>query len=198
MRFLTILVILCTIQYHTQAQKLTKEEEKQLKAELKELSKNPEKFKKAKQENDYLNQKYTQQRKDVDFKQNEIVVLAKQKEDKILKEHAIETEISFNKNESENKKNYANSNRTENIVYRVQIGNYRNPEIQNFLEKNPDSNNFVVEDAVGGKRYILGEFTTQEEARSLSSLFIAKGGQSFVIAYRNGKRLNNLKELKNK
>ncbi len=208
MRFFSLLTtILCTtllcITTQIHAQNLSKEELKRLKADISALAKNPEKYKKMKDDNDKYNQQIMQQRKKLEEAKNIEIAVNKTKEDKVLEEHAKDMSLTTYKNNTTDSsgKIYANTkdgNRTENVVYRVQIGNYRNPEIQNFLDKNPDSNNFLVEDGGAGKRYILGDFPTQEEARSLSNLFRNTGGQSFVVAYRNGKRLNNLKELKKK
>lgn len=202
MRIFNPIFLLCFFAYQASAQqKLTKEEIKQLKAEIATLSKNPAKYKQIRKENETLNQNIPKIKKLIDEKTTSQAYLMQDNDQKMLKLHDLETQTSFYTNNKEkNGKNYASSkgqvSRTENIIYRVQIGNYTNPEIQNFLEKNPESNNFVVENAGIGKRYILGEFVTQEEARNFSNLLIKRGGQSFVIAYRNGKRLNNLKELK--
>lgn len=90
--------------------------------------------------------------------------------------------------------NATSQNRSNrDCVFRVQIGAYKNKDLTQYMEKNP---NFTVEQGEDGlKKYILGYFTSYWEAKNFSKYLTKAGGQSYVVGFYKDKRVPDLKDM---
>ncbi|TAE74943.1 MAG: hypothetical protein EAZ85_03645 [Bacteroidetes bacterium] len=177
------------------AQKLSKEEEKALKNEIRDLMKNPEKYQKMKAQDDDVTIKIREDVKKILLEQTKL------KEAQQTLNASIEVEKSllakFPKKES--KKLTTTNNITNEkvipppVIFRVQIGAYQNQYLAKLLT---NQSNFLVEDKDAQmKRYVLGRFTKYEEAQAFAQFLNQRGAISFVVAYFTEKRMENIKEL---
>jgi hypothetical protein len=78
----------------------------------------------------------------------------------------------------------------DNVVFRIQIAVYRQHPIDDWLGKN----SFVQIDQTekDQKKYLLGNFRAYQEAKKLSNWLNKAGASTYVVGYKNNRRLNSI------
>jgi hypothetical protein len=117
----------------------------------------------------------------VDNLKNEIAI-------KNQKIEELSKEIEALKNSSVQK-----SEKTKGVVFKVQIGTFKNKDLSKYFENNKNFSGEVDED--GTKKYTLGEFTDYWEADRFKKYLREMGVKdAWIVAYKDKKRLN-MKEV---
>ncbi|TAG06353.1 MAG: hypothetical protein EAZ44_02555 [Cytophagia bacterium] len=172
---------------------LSKEEEKALRNEIRDLIKNPEKYKAMKDAETSEIARIREIGKELFSEEKKLKELKKDLEARVI------TEKQVNEKSKKQQKNLTASNVEKEliapppVIFRVQIGAYQNQYLANTLT---NQSNFFVEnrDAIM-KRYVIGGFKRYEEAQAFTQFINKRGAISFVVAYFTEKRLENIKEL---
>jgi predicted RNase H-like nuclease (RuvC/YqgF family) len=191
MKRFVVLVVLLFIGFSlsTFAQKLSREEERALKNELRDLAKNPEKYRNLKQQDTELTNQIRLKQDRLTAQNNQMAEVKKQVEDREYKINALKVEMgTLGKRLTAGTDSIA-----QTVVFKVQLGAYRNPKLSRYLRQN---HHFTVEDSEEGiKRYVVGKFNSYWEAKKLSEHFSHRGAQAYVVGYINGVRVPNLKQM---
>jgi len=167
------------------AQKLSKEEAKKLQAELKILAKNPEKFKEQKKQFEELG--VNENMRNAKFINLNAQFKTQETDTKALDDQIIEQKTLLGK------QSVILQTPKIRAVYRVQIGAYNSIEVAQMLQ---NQLNFEIETLpTGMKRYLVGKFTSFQEANNLVQKLRNTGAQAYTVGYLDGTRLNNLKEM---
>lgn len=191
MKKLIILLLANLISCFAFAQKLTKEEERALKNELKKLS--VEQWKSQKDEEKLLSEQVKNKNQQFKLKDNELNDLNTQVQLKETRMEQLNSELSTLSRKLMSGNDVVTS---EGAFFRVQIGAYQNKKIAKFLKK---YNNFEIEEGENGmKRYLVGSFKSYWEAKNLSEKLTDRGAQAFVVGYLDGARVPNLKQMPEK
>ena len=81
-----------------------------------------------------------------------------------------------------------NTMAAKGIVYKVQIGAFKNKDLSKYFENNKNFSGEV--DADGTKKYTLGAFPTYWEADNFKKYLREMGvNDAWVVAYKDGKRI---------
>jgi len=81
-----------------------------------------------------------------------------------------------------------NTMAAKGIVYKVQIGAFKNKDLSKYFENNKNFSGEV--DADGTKKYTLGAFPTYWEADNFKKYLREMGvSDAWVVAYKDGKRI---------
>jgi hypothetical protein len=187
---LTALLVTC-LSTLTFAQKMTKEEKALVKEWKKKLSElEPLEYKRLVEENAAakadaasVSDKTGGLQKELSDKNTELDQMRAQVED--LKKKASEEMVSNVSQTSAGAKKAS----TGGVVYKVQIGSFRNRDLTKYFENN---NNFSGEvDADGAKKYTLGYFGDYWEADNFKKYLREMGVKdAWIVAYKNGQRVN--------
>jgi SMC interacting uncharacterized protein involved in chromosome segregation len=171
------------------AQKLPKEEIRALKNELRGLEKNPEKYRQLKQQALELDNQIKDKQASQASQSVQMNELQKQLDQRELQINSLKADMG-----KLGKKLASSQDVTaKEVVFRVQVGAYRNARIAKILRQN---SNFTVEtDAEGVKKYLVGKFNSYWEAKKLSDNLSNKGAQAYVVGYIDGQRIPNLKQM---
>jgi hypothetical protein len=77
---------------------------------------------------------------------------------------------------------------TKGVIFKVQIGSYRNKDLAKYFDKNPNFSGDVDSDGI--KRYTLGSFTDYWEADNFKKYLREMGvAEAWTVPYRDGKRV---------
>ena len=77
----------------------------------------------------------------------------------------------------------------EGIIYKVQIGNFKNKDLSKYFENNPNFSGEVDED--GTKKYTLGNFSDYWEADRFKKYMREMGVKdAWIVSYKDGKRVS--------
>lgn len=165
------------------AQDLSKEEKKTLKKELRDLTKDPIKYK-------YLKESLV--KKDIIVKEqsSEIEALTTEKDVLVKSLGVTRDSIGYFENQIAEARLQAMPGgfvKNDGLKYRVQIGLYKEFDIRSFLN---DLKVTSFEETEGLFRYTIGNFTTEEEAETFK-LAVRKMGikDAFVSHYSDGIRI---------
>ena len=181
MKFFSLILVLL-LSVSTQAQKLTKEQKKQLKNELKSYKKNLEGYYQQKQ----TSQKATEDNTALVQKLKDDLAVA-EGEKAELEKRLEATNRLLGECESKPAKVVDASEVPMGTVYKVQIGFYKKYDITaNFAHPK-----FVgYEDVEGFKRYVISSFETEEEAEKLKKDLRGLGiKDAFVAKYVDKQRV---------
>lgn len=75
------------------------------------------------------------------------------------------------------------------VVYKVQIGTFRNKDLSKYFDNNPNFSGDV--DADGTKKYTLGNFTDYWEADRFKKYLREMGVKdAWIVAYKDGRRVD--------
>jgi vacuolar-type H+-ATPase subunit I/STV1 len=81
-----------------------------------------------------------------------------------------------------------NTMAAKGVIYKVQIGAFKNKDLSKYFENNKNFSGEV--DADGTKKYTLGSFTTYWEADNFKKYLREMGvSDAWVVAYKDGKRV---------
>lgn len=186
---LNLCLMLCLPTVLFAQQKLSKDEAKKLKQELNALSKSLEKWKAQKTEAEEL--KVTENIRnatllDLKSRANKQDSESRLKDNEILAQKAELDKLSPSLQSPQT----TTQNRAS---YRVQVGAYFNSALAQALQA---QQSFEIETMDNGmKRYLVGKFTSFNEANKFTEKLRQTGAQAFVVGYLDGKRLTNLKEM---
>lgn len=187
--FLAITCLFLLSAFTAYTQNLTREERKSLERELRDLERNPERFKALKEEDKQLTREINAKKislSEIFDQYSEEQDLLNQKEKKLIE---LRDEVW----RSGNRLTSTSDKTPQEVVFRVQIGSYRNPRLANKL--NSTSNFFIEDSPQGTKRYMMGTFQSYWEAKYFAGQLIGNGAQAFVVGYLNGLRIENLKQM---
>lgn len=77
----------------------------------------------------------------------------------------------------------------EGILYKVQIGSFKNKDLVKFFKNSPNFSGDV--DSDGSKKYTLGQFTDYWEADNFKKYLREMGvTDAWVVSYKNGQRVS--------
>ncbi len=194
MRILTIILALALIAPAAVAQKTSKEEKK-LKKEWKKKMKqmDPLEFKELVESSERTKRELTSLRNENVELQNEL----NSKDDEIkqaqdatrrCKSELAAAQSAPKKVESP----YAVGDPMTGILFKVQIGAFRNQDLSKFLNNHP---NFSGEEEGGMRKYTLGMFREYYEADEFKNYLIAMGVKdAWIVSYKDGNRVD-IKEV---
>jgi hypothetical protein len=186
----------CFISLTTFAQKIGKEEERALNAELRDLQKNPGKYQQLKTYDkellDMIKSKQAQKNQ-LNYQKTTLSQQLAERETALVKLNRELANTNTNNPSTPRKLTSGNDGKTHEVVFRVQVGAYRNPKLARILNKNV---NFSVEEGENGaKKYMLGNFNSYKEAKRFSEKLVNRGAQAYVVGYLDGQRVVNLKQM---
>lgn len=194
MRYYQLFFILMSVLFCaniTIAQTLSRQEKKALEKELNILSKNLERFKEIKEEDQYLSREISQKR----IKFGEEFSSLNQKQDSLNQQERRLTTLREKAWQLGNRLS-SSPDQSAEVLFRVQIGAYRNQRLAVALS---GRGNFFMDDSPQGiKRYMLGTFGSYWEAKGFANELNNSGAQAFVVGYLEGKRIENLKQMPEK
>ena len=178
------------------AQKLSKKEKKQRKKESKKWKKkmsdlDPLKFKAMYEDVNTLTAENSALKKNISNLENQIkdrqsLIASKDAEISDLQQKLTDVQNDCGKNVTEGGDDY-----TQGIVYKVQIGAFRNKDLTQFQEKG----NFWTEDEDGIKKYTIGFFRDYWEADTFKKYLREMGVKdAWIVAYENNSR-KDIKEV---
>jgi hypothetical protein len=171
---------------------LSKEEQKEWAKKLKSLT--PEQYKKLSDENLKLNadlntlqQEEAKLKEELKAKEAEIAALK-------AKDTIKPTVVTPQANNSSNASGANSSASASGIVYKVQVGAFKNKDLSKYFENNKNFSGDT--DADGTKKYTLGAFTDYWEADNFKKYLREMGVEdAWIVAYKNGQRIS-LKEAR--
>jgi len=83
----------------------------------------------------------------------------------------------------------ATSGSANGIVFKVQVGTFKNKDLSKYFENNKNFSGDTDED--GSKKYTLGNFTEYWEADNFKKYLREMGVKdAWLVAYKNGSRVN--------
>lgn len=178
------------------AQKQSKKEKKQAKKEAKKWKgkmkdMDPLKFKAMYEDVNTLTAENSALKKNITSLENQIkdqqsLVSSKEQEVVDLQKKLADIQSDCGKNVTEGGDDY-----TQGIVYKVQIGAFRNKDLSQFQE----SGNFWTEDEDGIKKYTIGFFRDYWEADTFKKYLREMGVKdAWIVAYENNAR-KDIKEV---
>ena len=187
---LALLLMVLSVTIAT-AQKKSKEEkalEKEWKKKMSALE--PMEYKRLVEENatvkaemSEINSKVSNFQNEISAKNTELEQLKGQMED-LKKKASDEVASNVTSTGSAAKKAGASG-----VVYKVQIGSFRNRDLAKYLDNNPNFGGDV--DADGTKKYTLGYFGDYWEADTFKKYLREMGVKdAWIVAYKNGQRVD--------
>jgi hypothetical protein len=170
---------------------LSKEEQKEWAKKLKTLT--PEQYKKLTDDNQKLAAELNTSKQE-EARLNE-AIKAKEAEIAALKaKDTVKTVVAPTVSQSTSKSSESGSNYASGLVYKVQVGAFKNKDLSKYFENNKNFSGDV--DADGTKKYTLGSFTDYWEADNFKKYLREMGVEdAWIVAYKNGQRIS-LKEAR--
>lgn len=147
-----------------------------------------------------LNSKVSGLESEVSSKNSEISTLKtnlKNAEDSIAKLNTQEMATTDVESSTETTSNTTSTARTNNsgqktipgLVYKIQIGAFRDKDLTKYFENNPNFGGEVDDD--GTKKYTIGVFTEYWEADTFKKYMRSMGVKdAWIVPYYNGKRVS--------
>jgi hypothetical protein len=172
---------------------LTKEEEKEWAKKIKSLT--PESYKQLIEEKDALfNEVNTLKSQNSDLqtklseKDNEIAAVNKQLQEATAAKQQEPSATPTETTTHETTHQQHSTTNAKGVIYKVQIGVFKNKDLSKYFENNPNFSGETDED--GSKKYTLGSFTSYWEAENFKKYLREMGVKdAWVVAYKNGKRV---------
>ncbi|MEO1654034.1 MAG: hypothetical protein AAFU64_10840 [Bacteroidota bacterium] len=171
---------------------ITKEEAKSLKAEIKALKSNLNRYKLMKEEDRELDKQIQQKLQAVKQNRSSITDRSGEIEEKEESIKYLNERISKLRPPEVNATKQGRG--AHDCAYSVQIGAYSRTDLTQYMDNNA---NFGVEvdNNSGLKKYTLGYFTSYWEAKSFSAFLNGTGAQTYVVGYYKGDRIPDLKDM---
>ncbi len=170
-----ILAVLFTANF-SYAQSLSKAEKKKLKKELKQYKKNPASYKKLK----------VKTKESIDQRDETIVELTQQLDQQNVELRTLRDSFYSLNRKFENLLNSGSMTIPEGTVYAVQIGYFKLLKLDEF---NKRIRTVRAENQEGGKRYVIGYFTSLDQAIDFGDEIKTIGiDDAFVSQYIDGVR----------
>ena len=196
MRMLTriiILLLMVSFGFQAHAQKLTKEEKKALKAQLKKYRKNPELLRDLTEETDALREENRELQSRVNQMESEkshasSQVAQKEREIMELNNRLLDAQEALRQKNEEPPAVLTPREVTDTGThFKVQIGAYE----KTYIPENLAGDDMGLESVDGLQKVLVGKFYDYEAAKELKK-YIRKIGikDAFIVAYRDGARVN--------
>ena len=196
---LVLLLVLMAVATPTSYAQLDKAEAKEWKKRIKSLK--PEEFKTLVEERDRF-------RKEVQAAQSRISALESKQAEQINEINGLKEQLADKDAEIEKAKERAamsapvvrssasggSSDKPEaksmaGVVFKVQVGSFRNKDLTRYFDNNPNFSGEV--DADGVKKYTLGHFNDYWEADNFKKYLRDMGVKdAWVVSYKDGKRVS--------
>ncbi len=192
MRVLFIVFALLFSSIYVSAQDgMSPKEYKKLLKEWKKKKKSmgPEEFKELVESNEKMKSQLTIMRADLEDAQNQ--VQAKNDEIANLKEKnkSLQAQITQMKNEKpKGVPGFAVGNPNEGVVFKVQIGAFKNKDLSKYIDNNP---NFSGDEEGGVKKYSIGIFRDYWEADAFKKYMREMGVKdAWIVSYKDGQKVD--------
>lgn len=196
MRMLTriiILLLMVSFGFQAHAQKLTKEEKKALKAQLKKYRKNPELLRDLTEETDALREENRELQSRINQMESEkshagSQVAQKEREIMELNNRLLDAQEALRQKNEEPPAVLTPREVTDTGThFKVQIGAYE----KTYIPENLAGDDMGLESVDGLQKVLVGKFYDYEAAKELKK-YIRKIGikDAFIVAYRDGARVN--------
>lgn len=183
----TLLIVLICTATGAFAQKKTKEEkaqEKEWKKKMKELD--PLQYKALLEERDGLKTELTQLNSKVVSLEADLSAKSSENEKLLAQLKGAEQKL-VEEQKSNVTKNGSRMN-ANGVVFKVQIGAFRNKDLTKYFENNPNFSGDI--DADGTKKYSLGYFGDYWEADTFKKYLREMGVKdAWLVAYKDGQRV---------
>lgn len=188
-KFVLILSLTLSIFCVKPADAQSKEEQKEWAKKMKSLK--PMDYKKLVEEHEELTTKVSESesakatlQSELDTKNAEIEHLKMELENAQKANSAPQTSSASSATGLNNAKSPA-----KGVVYKVQIGTFRNKDLSKYFDNNPNFSGDV--DADGTKKYTLGSFTDYWEADRFKKYLREMGVKdAWIVAYKDGRRVD--------
>lgn len=191
MRVLIIVfAVLFTSLYSYAQEDMTPKEYKKM---LKEWKKNkkrmtPEEFKELVESNEKMKSQLSIMRADLQDAQNQVKV----KDDEISrlmdKNKSLQGQMAQMKEEKAKAPTTGIGNPDEGIVFKVQIGAFKNKDLSKYADNNP---NFSTDEAGGMQKYSIGLFRDYWEADAFKKYMREMGVKdAWIVSYKDGQRVD--------
>jgi seryl-tRNA synthetase len=196
LKYILSIACLCCLSLATFAQKSSKEEERALKNELRDLQRNLEKYQQMKTDDkelsDMIKNKQAQKNQ-LNYQKSTLSQQLAERETAVAKLNRELANANTTNTNIPRKLTSGNDGKIHEVVYRVQVGAYRNPKLARMLNKNV---NFSIEEGENGaKKYMVGNFNNYKEAKRFCEKLVNRGAQAYVVGYLDGQRVVNLKQM---
>ena len=159
---------------------------KQWKKDKKKMA--PDAFKELVESNERMKSQVSRMTADLEDARNQVD--SKNDEIKSLKDQnqQLKSQITQMKNDKpKGVPGFAIGNPNEGIVFKVQIGAFRNKDLSKFLDNNP---NFSGEEDGGVRKYSIGIFRDYWEADAFKKYIREMGVKdAWIVAYKDGQRV---------
>ena len=192
MRISFIALIVLLFSGNTAFSQLSKQESKEWKKKLKSTS--PEAFKSLTEENEMNQNKILELEADKSQLETKVIDLEAEVEKLKIEVEDLENTakaivVKETQNTNEGAYNHYEQQSSEGILYKVQIGAFKNFDITKYFDNHKNFSGDVDED--GTMKYTIGVFKDYWEADKFKKYLRDMGvGGAWVVAYKNGKRVN--------
>jgi len=166
------------------------EDSKEWKHKLKDLT--PDAYKELVENNQDLQKQLAEAKTETDHFRNESTSkdaeIAKLKQDlEAAKASAPSAAINATTTSGESS-SVTKTTAKNGLVYKVQIGAFKNKNLEKYLNKNKNFSGDI--DADGTRKYTLGEFSDYWEANQFKKYLREMGVKdAWIVSYKNGKRI---------
>ncbi|MFN8417022.1 MAG: Ezrin/radixin/moesin family protein [Cytophagaceae bacterium] len=180
-----LFIVLALVGAYSASAQMTKEEQKEWAKRLKALT--PEQYKKLVQDKEALSQEVEALKNDK-VKMNADLVAKQQEIDNLKKQMEQQTQPTAVQPAGGSAAGSTVAS-AKGIVYKVQIGAFKNKDLSKYFNNNKNFSGDVEPD--GTKKYTLGSFTDYWEADNFKKYLREMGVKdAWVVAYKDGKRIN--------
>lgn len=177
--------------YVSAQEELSPKELKKLMKEWKKKKKRmgPDEFKELVESNEKMKSQITMMRADLEDAQNQLEAKNDEISDLKSKNKSLQARITQMQNEKpKGVPGFAVGNPNEGIVFKVQIGAFKNKDLSKFIDNNP---NFSGDEDGGMKKYSIGIFRDYWEADAFKKYLREMGVKdAWIVSYKDGQRVD--------
>lgn len=175
------------------AQELSKSEKKNLIAQIKKLKKNPALYKQMQTDLNELKADASQVDARLQDVRDQLEAAQQEAEESKIESEKLKAELASLNTQLSSTKEAAQTRGfllpETGIVFRVQIGGYRNIDMKEFVDNSSENIQVETNDA-GINEITVGQFTSYWKADTMKKYLRIMGVKdSFIVPYRDGKRV---------
>ncbi|QNL21569.1 Ezrin/radixin/moesin family protein [Hyphobacterium sp. CCMP332] len=186
-----VFALLFSTLYVSAQEELSPKELKKLMKEWKKKKKRmgPDEFKELVESNEKMKSQITMMRADLEDAQNQLEAKNDEISDLKSKNKSLQARITQMQNEKpKSVPGFAVGNPNEGIVFKVQIGAFKNKDLSKFIDNNP---NFSGDEDGGMKKYSIGIFRDYWEADAFKKYLREMGVKdAWIVSYKDGQRVD--------
>ncbi|MEQ8358389.1 MAG: Ezrin/radixin/moesin family protein [Cytophagales bacterium] len=186
-----VFALLFSTLYVSAQEELSPKELKKLMKEWKKKKKRmgPDEFKELVESNEKMKSQITMMRADLEDAQNQLEAKNDEISDLKSKNKSLQARITQMQNEKpKGVPGFAVGNPNEGIVFKVQIGAFKNKDLSKFIDNNP---NFSGDEDGGMKKYSIGIFRDYWEADAFKKYLREMGVKdAWIVSYKDGQRVD--------